>query len=166
MNVRCWVMMATSFMCCFFFNTCTLGPLKRHLNIRDVVMELFYYRRLDVYRDAKQLAINVNEVLKSFPKEERYALTSQLQRASTSVMFNIAEGFGRYSSKERIHFLDIANGSLMEVSSQIDLAEAYHYISTTQREEFDSQILSIVKQLAGLRRSLLQSSNPSSFNTK
>ena len=125
-------------------------------------MELFYYRRLDVYRDAKHLAINVNEVLKSFPKEERYALTSQLQRASTSVMFNIAEGFGRYSSKERIHFLDIANGSLMEVSSQIDLAEAYHYISTTQREEFDSQILSIVKQLVGLRKALLQPSNPSS----
>ena len=159
-------MMATSFMCCFFFNTYTLGPLKGHLNIRDVVMELFYYRRLDVYRDAKQLAINVNEVLKSFPKEERYALTSQLQRASTSVMFNIAEGFGRYSSKERTYFLDIANGSLMEVSSQIELAEAYHYISTTQREDFDNQILSIVKQLAGLRRSLLQSSNPSSLNTK
>ena len=123
-------------------------------------MELFYYRRLDVYKDAKQLAINVNEALKSFPKEERYALTSQLQRASTSVMFNIAEGFGRYSSKERIHFLDIANGSLMEASSQIDLAEAYHYISTTQREEFDSQILSIVKQLAGLRKALSQSYNP------
>ena len=129
-------------------------------------MELFYYRRLDVYKDAKQLAINVNEALKSFPKEERYALTNQLQRASTSVMFNIAEGFGRYGSKERIHFLDIANGSLMEVSSQIELAEAYHYISATQREDFDNQILSIVKQLAGLRRSLLQSSNPSSFNTK
>ena len=125
-------------------------------------MELFYYRRLDVYKDAKQLAVNINEVLKSFSKEERYVLTSQLQRASTSVMFNIAEGFGRYSSKERTHFLDIANGSLMEVSSQIELAEAYHYISTTQREEFDNQILSIVKQLAGLRRSLLQSSSPSS----
>lgn len=65
-----------------------------------------------------------------------------------------------YSSKERTHFLDIANGSLMEVSSQIELAEAYHYISTTQREEFDSQILSIVKQLAGLRKALSQSSNP------
>ena len=127
---------------------------------------MFYYRRLDVYKDAKHLAINVNEALKSFPKEERYALTNQLQRASTSVMFNIAEGFGRYGSKERIHFLDIANGSLMEVSSQIELAEAYHYISTTQREDFDNQILSIVKQLAGLRKALLQSANPSSLNTK
>ena len=93
-------------------------------------------------------------------------MTNQLQRASTSVMFNIAEGFGRYGSKERIHFLDIANGSLMEVSSQIELAEAYHYISTTQREEFDNQILCIVKQLAGLRKALLQSANPSSLNTK
>ena len=148
------------------FHHLHLRIFKEHLNIRNVAMELFYYRRLDIYRDAKQLAININEVLKSFPKEERYALTNQLQHASTSVMFNIAEGFGRYSSKERTHFLDIANGSLMEVSSQIELAEAYHYISTIQREDFDSQILSIVKQIAGLRRSLLQSSNSSSLISK
>lgn len=64
-------------------------------------MELFYYRHLDVHKDAKQLAINVNEALKLFPKEERYALTNQLQHASTSVMFNIAEGFGRYGVVRR-----------------------------------------------------------------
>ncbi|MCR5077220.1 MAG: four helix bundle protein [Prevotella sp.] len=120
-------------------------------------MELFYYRRLDVYKDAKLLAIAVNEILKRFPHEERFALTSQLQRASTSVMFNIAEGFGRYGIKERIHFLDIANGSLMETSSQIELAAEYHYITAEEQCALDNQILSIVKQLAGLRKSLLQS---------
>ena len=84
------------------------------------MMEKFYYRRLLVYQNAKQLAKEINETLKRFPDEERFALTSQLRRASTSVMFNIAEGFGRYSNKERIHFIDIANGSLMESSSNLN----------------------------------------------
>ena len=60
-------------------------------------MELFYYRRLDVYQNAKQLAIDIKEIIKTFPVEERYALTDQLRRASTSIMFNLAEGFGRYT---------------------------------------------------------------------
>ena len=92
-------------------------------------MELLYYRRLDVYKNAKALAIRINELTKTFPVEERYALSNQLRRASTSIMFNIAEGFGRYSVNERLHFLEIANGSLMETSSELELAESYQYIT-------------------------------------
>ncbi|MBO4659844.1 MAG: four helix bundle protein [Prevotella sp.] len=117
-------------------------------------MELFYYRRLRVYQDAKALAIVVNDLMKRFPDEERYALCSQLRRASTSVMFNIAEAFGRYSTKERIYFLDIANGSLMETTSQLELAESYGYITADDMSRLDESIISIVKQLAGLRKSM------------
>ena len=117
-------------------------------------MELFYYRNLSVYNNAKQLAQDVNEILKGFPKEETFALSSQLRRASTSVMFNIAEGFGRYSEKERVRFIDIANGSLMETSSELELAEAYGYISHEDLNTFDNKILVIVKQLAKLRRTM------------
>ena len=119
-------------------------------------MELFYYRRLEVYQCAKSLAINVNDCIKKFPTDERFSLSSQLRRSSTSVMFNIAEGFGRYSVNERVRFLEIANGSLMETSSQLELAEAYQYISKNELQMFDEQILSIVKQLASLRKSLLK----------
>ena len=119
-------------------------------------METFYYRRLEIYQNAKSMAIDVNDCLKKFPVEERFALSNQLRRASTSVMFNIAEGFGRYSVNERIRFLDIANGSLMETSSQLELAEAYGYISTEVLLQFDEKILSMTKQLAGLRKSLLK----------
>ncbi len=118
-------------------------------------MELFYYRRLDVYRGAKSLAINVNNCIKNFPIEERFSLSNQLRRSSTSVMFNIAEGFGRYSKNERVRFLEIANGSLMEVSSQLELAEAYLYITNEELRLFDEQILSLVRQLASLRKTLL-----------
>ena len=117
-------------------------------------MELFYYRRLDVYKNARQLAINIKEILQKFPQEERYALENQLRRASTSIMFNIAEGFGRYSNKERIRFLDIANGSAMEVSSELELAEKFGYITEEDLERFDALILVIVRQIAKLRSTM------------
>ena len=117
-------------------------------------MEKFYYRKLQVYQNAKQLAIDTNEILKRFPIEERFALSSQLRRASTSVMFNIAECFGRYTNKDRIRFLDIANGSLMETSSELELAESYGYMSLDELNVFDDKIVVIVKQIAKLRSTL------------
>ena len=117
-------------------------------------MEKYYYRRLDVYQNAKQLAIDIHELLKCFPQDERFALTDQLRRASTSIMFNIAEGFGRYTDKERIRFLDIANGSLMEVSSELELALSFHYLTLEEFDSFDEKILIIVRQLAKLRSTI------------
>ena len=117
-------------------------------------MELFYYRRLDVYQNAKKLAIDIKEILEGFPAGERYALTDQLRRASTSIMFNIAEGFGRYTNKDRIRFIDIANGSVMEVSSELELAESFGYITSEDLKKFDDMILVIVRQLATLRSTL------------
>lgn len=117
-------------------------------------MERFYYRRLDVYKNAKSLVINIYEIVKTFPKEETFALSDQLRRASVSITSNIAEGFGRYYPKERLQFLANANGSLMEVSSQLEIAEAIGYISKEKQDEIDCQIEVVVKQLAGLRRSI------------
>ena len=117
-------------------------------------MEKFYYRRLEVYQNAKQLAIDIHELLKKFPQDERFALTNQLNRASTSVLFNIAEGFGRFSNNDRIRFLDIANGSLMETSSELELALSFKYITETEFESLDNKILIIVRQLAKLRTTI------------
>lgn len=117
-------------------------------------MEKFYYRRLDVYQNAKSVIIDVYKALESFPKEERYALCDQLKRAAVSIASNIAEGFGRYSEKERLYFLNNANGSLMEISCQIDLAEALGYIDRETKEKIDDKILVITKQLAALRNKI------------
>ncbi|MBM6992268.1 MAG: four helix bundle protein [Prevotella sp.] len=113
-------------------------------------MEKFYYRRLNVYQNAKTLVIEIYNLLNIFPKTEMFALCSQIRRASTSVLLNIAEGTGRFSPKEKIRFLDIANGSLLEVSSQMDVAESLGYISHEQLEHFDEAILVISKQLSKL----------------
>lgn len=77
-------------------------------------MEDFYYRKLKVYHLAKELVADVYSLAKSFPKTEQYGLTSQLCRAVISIPSNIAEGMGRFSKKERVHFLEVAYGSLME----------------------------------------------------
>ena len=103
-------------------------------------MELFYYRRLEVYQRAKEFANKIYDVTESFPAAETYALSNQLQRAAVSVISNIAEGFGRFSDNDRRHFLDMANGSLMEISAQSASSSTHltpnthHLTPTTQND--------------------------------
>ena len=78
-------------------------------------MEGFGFQKLDVYKEAKELVKLVYVLLEKYPKTEMFALCDQLRRAVISVPSNIAEGMGRASSKEQVHFLGIAYGSLMEV---------------------------------------------------
>ena len=93
--------------------------------------------------------------LRSFPKEEQFALCDQLRRAVISVPSNIAEGFGRYSIKEQIHFLEIAYGSLREVDCQIDVAFDLGYISQEESKEIVCQINKVAAIIAGLRNKRL-----------
>lgn len=122
-------------------------------------MERFYYRTLDVYKNSKNLIIDIYDLLKGFPREEQYALCDQFRRAATSVVLNIAEGFGRFSSRERLYFLANSNGSLMELSAQIDIAETLGYIDKTTKELMDEKVEIILKQLAGLRRAIEMKQN-------
>ena len=82
------------------------------------------------YQKAKEVVKRTYKLLKKFPAEERYAMSDQLRRASVSITSNIAEGINRYSIKEKSHFIEMAYGSLMEVSSQIEIAEDIGYITT------------------------------------
>lgn len=91
-------------------------------------MEVFEYRKLIAYQKAKEVVKKTYKLLKKFPPEERYAMCDQLRRASISVTSNIAEGVNRFSVKEKAHFIEIAYGSLMEVSSQFEVAEELGYI--------------------------------------
>ena len=82
----------------------------------------FFYRKLKVYHRSIQLVVDVYALTKQFPSHEQFALTNQIQRAVISVPSNIAEGMGRFSIKERIHFVEIACGSLMETMCQLEIA--------------------------------------------
>jgi len=121
-----------------------------------VIMEKSYsYKDLNVYQSSKQLVVEVYTLLKIFPVDERYALCDQLRRAAVSVPSNIAEGMSRYSNKEKVHFIEIAYGSLMEVECQMDIAKDLQYISTEQYQQLESSIQSTAKMISSLRTSLL-----------
>ena len=116
-------------------------------------MEVFGYRRLIAYQKAKEVVKKTYKLLKIFPAEERYAMCDQLRRAPVSITSNIAEGINRYSVKEKAHFIEMAYGSLMEVSSQFEIAEDLGYITTDDRMSMDELIKDVARLLSGLQNS-------------
>ena len=115
-------------------------------------MNDFYYRKLSVYSASLQLVEDVYALMKSFPPQENYALMNQLQRAVISIPSNIAESMGRFSLKERIHFLEIASGSLMETMCQLEILQRLGYISQVQFDVQEENIVQISKMLVNLRK--------------
>lgn len=109
------------------------------------------YKELDVYKESKRLVTMVYALLKQFPKEEQYALCDQLRRAVISIPSNVAEGLGRYSAKEQIHFIEIAYGSLREVDCQLEIACDLNYISVNDIRDVQNQISRIGALLSGVR---------------
>ena len=116
-------------------------------------MEVFGYRKLIAYQKAKEVVKRTYKLLKKFPSEERYAMCDQLRRASISITSNIAEGVNRFSIKDKSHFIEIAYGSLMEVSSQFEIAEELGYISNEDRQNIDQLIEEDARLLSGLLNS-------------
>lgn len=116
-------------------------------------MEIFGYRKLIAYQKAKEIVKITYKFIKQFPSDERFALCDQLRRASVSITSNIAEGINRYSAKDKSHFIEMAYGSLMEVSSQFEIAEDLGYIKTEDRLNIDILISEEARLLSGLQKS-------------
>ena len=115
-------------------------------------MEVFGYRKLIAYQKAKEVVKRTYMLLKKFPAEERFAMCDQLRRASVSVTSNIAEGINRFSVKDKSHFIEMAYGSLMEVSSQFEIAEELGYVSFDDRLSMDQLIEEVARLLSGLQK--------------
>ncbi|MHB0945805.1 MAG: four helix bundle protein [Sedimentisphaerales bacterium] len=86
------------------------------------------FRDLDVWQKGIEIVKDVYKAAESFPKQEIYGLTSQMQRCSVSIPSNIAEGFNRFHNKEYRQFLYIALGSCSELETQIEIAGHLKYI--------------------------------------
>ena len=112
------------------------------------------YRKLIVRQKAMLAVTDVYKMTANFPREETYGLTGQLRRAVVSVPSNIAEGQGRDSTKEFIHHLSIAYGSLMEVETQLQIAANLNYIKQCSVDKLLEQTVEIGRLLNGLSRSL------------
>ena len=113
--------------------------------------EIFNYKKLVAYQRAKALVKMVYGLIRKFPKEEQYALCDQLRRAVVSVTSNIAEGTNRSTYPDKVRFLEMSYGSLMEVHSQMDVACDLGYISSEELSQIEELVLSIAKPLSGLR---------------
>jgi four helix bundle protein len=122
-------------------------------------MNDFYYRKVDAYKLSKEMARYVYRLLLKYPEYERFNLCDQIRRAVISVPSNIAEGLGRFSIKERIHFLDIAYGSLTETLCQIEISHDNNYITDEEFEHVDSLASRISMTIYGLKKSLSEKIN-------
>lgn len=108
------------------------------------------HKDLEAYKQAIDLSIEIYHVVSQFPKIETYGLADQMKRAAVSVPSNIAEGAGRQTVKEFIHFLYIASGSLSELESQVTISERLGFINDP--EPLQIRMESVRKLVHGLIR--------------
>lgn len=114
------------------------------------------FKDLLVWQKSVSLVEVVYNFTSSFPKEEIYGLTSQMRRASISIASNIAEGSSRKTTKEFIRFLSIANGSLMELETQLIIAEKLQMLSKNNCGLAIEKIDEISRMINSLINSLLR----------
>lgn len=121
------------------------------------------FRDLRVWQAGIDLVERVYNLTRNFPAEETYGLRIQMRRASVSIPSNIAEGHTRAHRKEFLNHLSIAQGSLAELQTQLEIAGRLNYVSRESVPEFDEITSSLAKQLNALRSALTRAnriSNP------
>ena len=112
------------------------------------------YEDLNVWQRAMDLVEGVYRSTERFPQAEMYGLTSQLRRAAVSIPSNIAEGNARESTKEYLHYLSIAQGSLAELETQLVLAGRLGLLDQTQLEPLCALVAEVRRMAYGLRNAL------------
>ena len=112
------------------------------------------HKKLTVWKKSIDIVTIIYEETKQFPREEEYGLKSQLRRAAVSVPSNIAEGLTRKSLNDKLHFLNIAQASLSEIDTQLEISLKINYIDNACYQRIETQIIEIQKMLAGLSRKL------------
>src|SRR5579859_6880552 len=112
------------------------------------------YRDLVAWRKAMILVVQVYRATRTFPKDELYGLTNQLRRAAVSVPSNIAEGQARFSRKEFHHFLSLSRGSLVEIETQLMIAQNLGYLLPSQNQPLLAEAAELGRILNGLIASI------------
>lgn len=120
---------------------------------------MFSFESLKVYQTSRNLVNEVYRLQKTFPIEEKYALGDQVRRAAVSITSNLAEGSGRQSLREKIHFIEISFGSLNEVFCELQIVCDLHYIEQSQLDTLRPQFTEVAKMLSGLRNTLQRQIN-------
>jgi four helix bundle protein len=112
------------------------------------------FRDLEVWRKAHKLVLEIYKVTNVFPRSEQFGVVSQLRRAAYSIPANLAEGYGRRSTKEFLQFLAVANGSAEELRYFLILSSDLRYLSPDIQARLEHEITGVVQMIAALSRSL------------
>ena len=123
------------------------------------------YTELDVWKQGRELASHVYALTTAYPKSEQFGLVSQIRRSVVSVPSNIAEGCGRQHSKETLHFLSIAKGSLYELETQLYISKDLSLITNEQLELFLIKIENLGKLISGFMRYYSDKTKPAPSKT-
>ena len=108
------------------------------------------FRQISVWAKAHALTLQIYKTTATFPREERYGLTSQLRRAAASIPANIAEGYGRVGDAELARFLQIGMGSAYEVEYHLLLANDLDFLTDSDHQQLQSLTIEVKKMLSGL----------------
>ena len=112
------------------------------------------FTNMSVWQKAYKLALFVYSITKTYPKEERYAIVDDMRRAALSISNNIAEGYGRFESRDKSRFYKISRGSAYEVLNQAILSKGLKYIDEGTFNELKLQIPQIIDELDLLIKTL------------
>jgi four helix bundle protein len=114
------------------------------------------YKDLIVWQKAIELVLAVYQHTTAFPKDEIYGLRQQLRRAAVSIPSNIAEGQCRSTTKDFLHFLVMARGSLGEVETQVLISQRFAYFNEKQTNDLFARINEVGRLINGLKNSLTE----------
>ena len=112
------------------------------------------HKKLEAWKQSMELAIEVYGATNAFPSQETYGLMNQIRRAAVSIPSNVAEGAARQTKREFSNYLHIAQGSLSELDTQIELARRLNYLDEKVQNAFDERMERIDKMITGLIRHL------------
>jgi four helix bundle protein len=112
------------------------------------------YRELIAWQKAMDFVMEVYAAIRLFPRDEVYALASQLRRAAVSIPTNIAEGQARFSSSEFYYFLSRARGALVEVEAQLIIAQNLKYVTPDHGQKLLDKAAELGRILNGLISSI------------
>ncbi len=112
------------------------------------------HKKLKLWAEAMDLVVFLYEIVKQFPREEEFGLKSQMRRAVVSVPSNISEGLTRKSSKDRLHFLNMAQASLSELDAQVEISRRLGYLPETTETQANEKLSLVERLLSGLIRSI------------
>jgi len=110
------------------------------------------HKKLDLRKMAMKVDSEIYRITESFPKEEKYGLSNQVRRAAVSVPSNIAEGAARQTKKEFVNYLHMAQGSLSELDTQLEVARRLAFLDGKIWEDLDKRLQRVDKMLSGLIR--------------